>query len=258
MKIENVLGDNIGFIELVDSMGSDLTIVDSARVSFGKRSDWKYNDEVQWNEDKSDYTIKVGVSRELKKKDKILVDYLAENKHWSPFRHIQMQFHVKAPEIVARQFFRHLIGCEYTSKEGYKDTPWNECSQRYAEWKDEFYVPSTFRVQSKDNKQASEGELTMQTAETAEVIYKNTIKNAYNTYNELISLGVCKEQARGVLPVSFYTEWYITMSLQAVINFISLRDHDHAQQEIRAYAVAMKELAMSVAPEGVDALVRHM
>lgn len=230
MKKENILGDNIGFIELVDSMGNDKTIVNAARTSFGKEKET------------------------LDKRDIQLIKYLAENHHDSPFRHIQLQFKVKAPEIVARQFFRHLVGMEYTV--GTKDTPWNEQSQRYLEWKDEFYTPKIFRTQSTDNKQASEGALDNQY--DALELYVEGVQNSYIIYRKLLEMGVCKEQARGVLPVSFYTQWIVTMSLQAVANFIKLRNHPHAQFEIRQYAKAMKELAMTVAPEGVEALVENM
>lgn len=255
MKKQNILGDEIGFIELVDHLGSDLTIVNSARVSFSKRSDWEYETKEEYDPSSRtfcSYKVPIG----LKEKDKKLINYLAKNYHHSPFRHVQLQFHVKAPEIVARQFFRHLVGCEYTSKEGYNSIPWNEASQRYSEWKNEFYIPQEFRAQSKDNKQASAGLVADQ--KTCMDYYTSAIEVAYGYYEDLIAQGVAKEQARGVLPVSFYTEWFVTMSLQATANFIMLRDHDHAQWEIRQYAKAMKELAMTVAPEGVAALVENM
>ena len=219
MHLNNILNDNIGFISLVDSMGNDLTVVNSARVSFGKRK------------------------TELDNNDEKLIAYLAKNKHWSPFRHVSFQFHIKAPELVGRQFFKHLVGCEYT----FKDTAWNEISGRYVVYENEFYIPKILRQQSASNKQAS----TNTPVDNSDILldtYSNTIDLCYEKYQELVNAGVCKEQARGLLPVSFYTEWYWTASLQAVINFINLRDHDHAQWEIRQYAIAMKQLIENVAP----------
>src|ERR1044072_3599697 len=130
MKVDNVLGDNIGSIELVDHMGSDLTVVNSARVSFGKRK------------------------TQLDESDTKLINFLAKHKHWSPFRHVQFQFHIKAPEIVGRQMYKHIIGADYA----FKDHAWNEISGRYVEYDDEFYIPSMYRKQSDSNKQASIGE----------------------------------------------------------------------------------------------------
>lgn len=230
MRVEknNVLDDNIGFIHLNDSMGNDLTIVNSARVSFQKRKDL------------------------MSKSDIGLVQYLAEHKHWSPFRHVMLQFHVKAPEIVGRQWYKHVIGSDYT----FKDHAWNEVSGRYVVYDDEFYCPIKFRKQSKDNKQASIDE-EVECVTFANETYCRALDQAYVAYKQLIERGVSKEQARGVLPVSFYTEWYWTASLQAVMNFIQLRDHDHAQWEIRQYAKVMKELVLPVAPIGVGALLEN-
>jgi len=227
--MKNVLGDEIGFIDLVDSMGNDLTVINSARVSFGKRK------------------------KELSKGDIKLINFLAKNKHWSPFRHVQLQFHVKAPEIVGRQFYKHVIGSDYT----FKDHAWNEISGRYVIYGDEFYVPVKFRKQSEDNKQASTDQ-EVDEPFTCRRLYEDTINIAYLRYKTLIDLGVCKEQARGVLPVSFYTEWYWSASLQAVMNFIKLRDDDHAQWEIRQYSIAMKEIVLKVAPCSVSALLENL
>ena len=229
MKKDNVLGDNIGFIELVDSMGSDLTVVNSARVSFGKRK------------------------QVIEEEDSKLINYLSKHKHWSPFRHVQLQFHIKAPEIVGRQFYKHIVGSDYT----FKDHAWNEISGRYLVYDDEFYEPTKYRKQSKNNKQASTDE-EVDHALAASTTYETALTHAYSCYKTLIELGVSKEQARGVLPVSFYTEWHWTASLQAVINLIKLRDDSHAQWEIRQYALAMKDMAMSVAPVSVRSLLENM
>ena len=123
-----------GFIEVVDTLGNDLTVVNSARVSFGKRKE-------TWT-----------------KSDERLVRYLSKYKHYSPFRHLQVQFHVKAPEFVMRQWYKHVVGIETTSNSSTKDHAWNEISGRYVEVED-FYTPEVWRKQSEDNKQASEGVL---------------------------------------------------------------------------------------------------
>ena len=229
MIVENILNDNIGFMELVTSMGSDLTVANSARVSFGKRKDI------------------------LDDGDRKLIAFLAKNKHWSPFRHVMLQFHVKAPEIVGRQFYKHVIGSDYT----FKDHAWNEISGRYVVYSDEFYKPAKFRKQSTNNKQASIDE-EVDNPNRTKFLYEQILGDAYKNYKDLVDLGVSKEQARGVLPVSFYTEWYWTASLQAVMNFVKLRDDDHAQWEIRQYALAMKQMALAVAPFSVQALLENM
>lgn len=211
-----------GFIEVVDYLGSDLTVVNSARVSFGKRKT-KYSDG-----------------------DRILVKFLAENKHWSPFRHLIVQFHLKSPEFVMRQWYKHVVGIETTSSYPTKDHAWNEISGRYVPVSD-FYEPSNWRRQSEDNKQASEGSIENQN-EAAEV-FKDTMKILEANYEKLLSLGVAKEQARIMLPLNQYTEIYWTASFQAIMNFIELRDEPSAQWEIRQYAIAMKEMMAEIYPE---------
>ena len=211
-----------GFIEVVDRLGSDLTVVNSARVSFGKRKD-KFDD-----------------------KDKGLVRYLAENKHYSPFRHIVVQFHVKAPEFVMRQWYKHVVGIETSSSYPTKDHAWNEISTRYVPISD-FYVPSKWRLQSADNKQASDGYLENQS--DAEAVFKDTMASILKGYERLLELGVAKEEARVILPLNFYTEVYWTASFQAIMNFIDLRDAEHAQWEIRQYAIAMKDFMLELFPE---------
>lgn len=211
-----------GFIELIDHLGSDLTVANSARVSFGKRK-IKYDD-----------------------KDRILVKFLAENKHYSPFRHLIVQFHLKAPEFVMRQWYKHVVGIETTSSYPTKDHAWNEISGRYVPVND-FYTPEKWRKQSEDNKQASEGYIENQ--EEAKNIFDDTMNHLLVSYNKLLSLGIAKEQARIFLPLNQYTEIYWTASFQAVMNFIELRDDSHAQWEIREYALAMKEIMAELYPE---------
>ena len=213
-----------GHIRIEGVMGDDLTVVNSARVSFGKRKE-------VWDE-----------------KDAKLVRYLAKNKHFSPFRHLQIQLNIKAPEFVMRQLFRHVVGIEATSNYPTKDTPWNEISGRYVPVK-EYYYPEVWRKQSQDNKQASEGKLDYDGQETASSLYRTGINETKRIYEELVNLGVAKEQARSILPLSQYTQVWWTASFQSIMNFIDLRDEKTAQWEIQQYAKVLKEIMLEVFPE---------
>ena len=213
-----------GFIEVVDSLGSDLTVVNSARVSFGKRKK-KFDDS-----------------------DRRLVRYLAKYKHYSPFRHLQVQFHLKAPEFVMRQWYKHVVGIETTSNSSAKDHAWNEISGRYVPV-EEFYVPSVWRKQSEDNKQASEGELDDLQQKRMNMTYNVFMNNVEMAYETMINAGVAKEQARVLLPLSQYTEVYWTASFQAIMNFIELRNEGTAQWEIQEYAKALLELMNDTFPK---------
>ena len=216
-----------GFIEVVDSLGSDLTVVNSARVSFGKRKK-KFDDS-----------------------DRRLVRYLAKYKHYSPFRHLQVQFHLKAPEFVMRQWYKHVVGIETTSNSSAKDHAWNEISGRYVPV-EEFYVPSVWRKQSEDNKQASEGVLDDLQQKRMNMTYQVFLNQMEMAYDTMINAGMAKEQARIVLPLSQYTEVYWTASFQAIMNFIELRDEKTSQIEIQEYAKAMKELMFDVFPKTTE------
>lgn len=211
-----------GFIEVIDKLGTDLTVVNSARVSFGKRKE-KFDDN-----------------------DRKLVKFLAKNKHWSPFRHLMVQFHVKAPEFVMRQWYKHVVGIETTSNSSAKDHAWNELSGRYVPVTD-FYVPSNWRKQSSDNKQASLGSIEDQNS--AIDVFDSAMNNILESYQKLLDLGVAKEQARILLPLNQYTEVYWTASFQAIMNFIDLRDESTAQWEIQQYAIAIKEMMLEIYPE---------
>ena len=217
---QNVLDK--GFVEVIDSLGSDLTVVNSARVSFGKRKE-KFTDG-----------------------DRKLVRYLAKYKHFSPFRHIQVQFHIKAPEFVMRQWYKHVVGIETTSNSSTKDHAWNEISGRYVPVED-FYTPEIFRQQSEDNKQATEGAVEDQ--ETAKHHWDVAMFHAKEQYDKLLKMGVGKEQARGILPLNQYTEVYWTASFQAIMNFIELRYEKTSQWEIQEYAKVVKELCLTSFPK---------
>jgi len=210
-----------GFIEVVDSLGNDLTVVNSARVSFGKRKE-------KWD-----------------KSDERLVRYLAKHKHYSPFRHLQIQFHIKAPEFVMRQWYKHVVGIETTSNSSTKDHAWNEISGRYVEY-DEFYEPTEFRKQSEDNKQASDGLIELQS--NTRLLWESTQQNCISAYKEMLRRGMAKEQARTILPLTLYTEVYWTASFQAVMNFIELRNEKTSQIEIQEYAKVLLDLMFEVYP----------
>ena len=213
-----------GFIEVVDSLGNDLTVVNSARVSFGKRKE-------KWD-----------------KSDERLVRYLAKHKHYSPFRHLQVQFHIKAPEFVMRQWYKHVVGIETTSNSSAKDHAWNEISGRYVEVED-FYYPSVWRKQSDDNKQASEGVLDDLQQKRMNDTYNELMRQVEMAYDRMIDVGVAKEQARIVLPLNQYTEVYWTASFQAVMNFIELRNEKTSQIEIQEYAKVLLEQMKEVFPK---------
>ena len=226
-KIENILGDRIGYIELVDSMGSDLTIVNSARVSFDKQKE------------------------ALDAKDEKLIKYLIEHQHFSPLRGVVFQFKAKVPIYIARQWWKHAIASSYVDSQN----QWNEKSFRFVDIKDfECYVPLTFRQQSKSNKQCSDGELNELVSAEAKHRYELANYESFKHYRYLIDkLGVSREQARGVLPTSIYTLFIWTTSLQAVLNFISLRKGEGAQNEIALYAEAIASLIQPIVPTAYKA-----
>ena len=217
---------NKGFVEVIDSLGSDLTVVNSARVSFGKRKEI------------------------YDKSDRALVRYLAKHKHFSPFRHMVVQFHLKAPEFVMRQWYKHVVGIETTSSYPTKDHAWNEISGRYTPVSD-YYIPEVWRKQSEDNKQASEGELDKLQQKRMSHLYERYLFEVERVYDTMVDAGMAKEQARVVLPLSQYTEVYWTASFQAIMNFIELRDETTAQWEIQQYAKCLKEMMYEIYPETV-------
>ena len=216
-----------GYIELVDTLGDDLTPVNAARVSFGGRSD------------------------EFTNKDKRLSRFLIKHKHFSPFRHQHIMVIVKAPEFVLRQWYKHVVGIETTSSSVTKDHAWNEISGRYIPVQ-EYYHPNVWRKQSEDNKQASEGVLDDLQQKRMNDTYNEFMRQVRMTYERMIEAGMAKEQARIVLPLNQYTEVYWTASFQAIMNFIELRDEKTSQIEIQEYAKAMKELMFDVFPKTTE------
>ena len=188
------------FVKLIDSMGTDLSVVNAARVSFGKRKE------------------------EFTEGDKFLIKYLAEHGHWSPFAHCSAQFHIKAPVFVARQLVKHQVGLS-----------WNEISRRYVDTEVEFYEVDKWRGRSKDKKQGSEG--TLEDKHGICQWSKTKIENAaLESYKGLLEQGVAPEQARMILPQSMMTEWYWSGTLYAFARVCNLRCASDAQYETRIVA----------------------
>jgi thymidylate synthase (FAD) len=227
MGYKDPLNDGKSRIELIDSMGNDLSIVNDARASFEKSSDL------------------------LNDKDIKLINYLIKHQHTSPFRGVVFKFKVKAPLYVCRQWWKHVIASNHNDEQ----LGWNEKSLRYVAIADhdEFYIPQIFRKQSKNNKQATIGSLEDELNSQAIAIYQEQCENSYQAYTKLLELGVGREQARGVLVPSVYTSWVWTVSLQALLNFIGLRMGSGAQSEIGAYAQAIVELIQPIVPVSMEA-----
>jgi len=221
---EKVL-DN-GHVQLVSYMGTDLTVVNAARVSFSNESNFE---------------IDHGGMPCLSTKDEKLIKYLAKHNHWTPFAHPQITLRIKAPISIRTQFFKH--------KQGFVE---NEVSRRYVDEVPEFYYPKFRHRPSGNAKQGSDGwlECIDGGGETSGGFathplyesYKSTIKSALSTYQELIASNVAPEQARFALPQGMYTEWFWTGSLAAYARFYKQRIDDHAQWEIQQYAEAVGKI----------------
>jgi len=203
-----------GFVRCLDVFGDELTIVNAARVSFGKQKS------------------------EFQESDERLIAYLIRHQHFSPFRHVFFRFHIRAPEAVMRQWYKHVVGCEWGLSTNQLHG-WNEISGRYVRI-DDFFVPTEWRMQSKDKKQGSCGVVNDQTA--CAKVYADALDGVTRAYETLLEMGVATEQARLILPLSFYSETIWTASLQAVLHFIALRDEEHAQKEIRDYAKVIHDI----------------
>lgn len=201
-------------VDLVDYMGVDKSIVDAARVSYGKNS-------VVFDEER----------------DRKLIRYLLVNNHTSPFEHVTFTFYVKTPIAIARQIMRH------------RTWSFNEISMRYTEAKDEFFMPKEWRGQSTDNKQMSAGPLAHDTQHFIDAIYEPAIEYCYEAYDALVKGGVSRELARMVLPVSLMTEFYGTVNLHNLMHFLELRLHPHAQPEVQDVARQMEKHMERIVPE---------
>ena len=210
-------------VTYVNHMGDDLSVVNAARVSFGKKSDYMMR-------------IHNGEAKVLQHKDDRLIKYLAKHNHKSPFNHTFTTFHVKAPVFVARQLVKH----EYM--------PWNEISRRYVDNKPEFYQPEEWRGRSADKKQGSDGTV----KSNANVPYFND--TMLGVYTQLLDEGVAPEQARMVLPQSMMTEWYWSGTLYAFAKMCGLRLKEDTQAETRVVAEKIEDVMAKLYPVSWEAL----
>jgi len=212
-----------GFIRIVDLMGTDDSVVQAARISYGKGT-------------------------KTVQDDRNLIRYLMRNRHTTPFEMCSIKVHVKAPIFVVRQWFRH------------RTAKINEYSARYSEMKDEFYYPSIemLQKQSLSNKQCSSG--TFSQAEYDEIIasMKELCELSYSKYKDLLTRGVARETARGILPVNIYTEFYWKMDAHNFMHFLKLRCEEYSQQEIRAYAVTLREIFSQWMPITYEAFMDYI
>lgn len=220
MALHTVLPEGCS-IEYIDHYGDDLRIANIARVSMQK---WK---------------------EAFDTKDEGLLNYLAENEHDSPMRHCVATFRFNMPIFVERQWFKHRLGIENNSE-----------SFRYCQADDQFFIPPSFRQGSKSIKQGSldkpiENEL------LARLLLEESYKVAFDTYNQLLELGVCREQARMVLPLSMFTSFVATIGIQAAFHIYKLRFHKHAQREIQPFAYQLGQHYSRLYPVTWKALIEH-
>jgi len=224
-----IYDDGIGRVELVDHMGDQKKIVNSARVSFGKDNNAPLDD-----------------------RDKKLIKYLIEHKHTSVLEHNMVTFKFVVPLYVRSQHHRH------------RTWSYNEISRRYTAENLQFYEPKQFRTQHKNNRQASNNDEQIDPivwvpegtdvlgVKASEMIMMHHV-NSVNLYNNLMEKGVCREQARGVLPQNLYTEYYGTCSLSNLLKFIDLRTHEGAQWEIQVLANACLQFVEGLWPDVINA-----
>jgi len=220
MSVSEVKVLDYGHVRLVDSMGSDLSIVRSARVS--------YNAAWRTGEDEG--------------KDAKLIQYLIKNRHTTPFESVTFTFDVKAPIFVFRQWHRH------------RTWAYNEMSARYTELPEEFYIPEAKEIttQSTSNKQMRTTEIHPQ-GDFMRQLMREANEKSFVTYRQLLELGCPRELARSVLPVATYSQMFGTVNLHNLFHFLGLRTHAHAQWEIRAYALAILDLIRPICPIAVSA-----
>ena len=223
MKADNTVIGKVGqmIVTLIDHMGSELSVVNAARVSFAKVHE-------AFDENK----------------DTKLINYLAKHDHWSPFGHGSLQFHISAPVFVARQLVKHQVGLV-----------WNEVSRRYVDDEPRFYEPAYWRGVADNKKQGSSDEdININPRNDMVDDYKKVLSTAKWTYEELLRKGVCPEQARMVLPQSMMTEWYWSGTLYAFARVCNLRCKDDAQRETQMVANLIDGDAREIFPVSWRAL----
>ena len=215
-------------VEYIQHTGSDLAVVNAARVSFDKESAWEKNGKFG------------GTDNDLSEKDEKLIRYLANHKHFSPFNHSFITLRVKAPVFVARQLVKH------------KFMPWNEVSRRYVDDEPEFYFPDIWRAKAENVKQgSSEQEVDV----NPKFMTYASVGESLKEYHRMLSLGVCAEQARMILPQNMMTSWWWSGTLGAYCDMLKLRLDPHTQKESRIVAEKVKEIIEPLFPVSVPALL---
>ena len=215
-------------VDYIQHTGSDLAVVNAARVSFDKESSWEKNGKFG------------GTDNDLSEKDEKLIRYLANHKHFSPFNHSFITLRVKAPVFVARQLVKH------------KFMPWNEVSRRYVDDEPEFYFPDVWRAKAENVKQgSSEQEVDV----NPKFMTYASVGESLKEYNRMLSLGVCAEQARMILPQNMMTSWWWSGTLGAYCDMLKLRLDPHTQKESRIVAEKVKEIIEPLFPVSVPALL---
>ncbi len=207
-----------GFVRMVEMMGSDAAVVRAARVSYGEGT-------------------------KTVREDAALIDYLMRHRHTSPFEMVEFTFHIRAPIFVARQWFRH------------RTASYNEISGRYSVLEERFYRPAAWRRQDTVNRQGSKGG---HKDPEADRLLEEAYRKAYGTYQELLKRGVAREEARIVLPLGLYTEFYFKQDLHNLFHFLKLRLDPHAQFEIREYARAIAKIVRAKVPLSWAAFEEHV
>ena len=210
-----------GFVRLVDQMGDDSRVVQAARVSYG-------------------------AGTKTQREDAALIDYLMRHQHTSPFEMVEFLFHVKTPIFVARQWFRHRTASV------------NEVSGRYSVMEEQMYMPTGLRAQSQSNRQRGEGNLAPGDEDAGKGEIEMAYKESYEHYQDLIARGVAREQARLVLPLGIYTEFYWKQDLHNLFHFLKLRLAQEAQEEIRVYAEAIAQIVSERVPVCWQAFNEHI
>ncbi len=213
-----------GFVRLVDYMGGDQRIVQSARVSYGKGT-------------------------KSVRQDRGLINYLLKHEHTSPFEQVVLTFHCKMPIFVARQWVRH------------RTARLNEISGRYSVMEKEFYLPpkEQIRLQNKDNRQGrSDEDIPEELQQKVLDILTKSNQSSYDNYNTMLEKDIARELARIDLPLSLYTQWYWQIDLHNLFHFLKLRLDYHAQWEIQEYGKVMAKMAKAVAPMAYEAFDKHV
>lgn len=238
-------------VDLLDCMGSDMSVVNAARVSFASESHWEYEKSPVTDKETGE-EIGTVLRHKLSERDSKLINYLARNGHTSPFNHAFLSFRVKAPIFVARQMVKH------------KFLPWNEISRRYVDDEPEFYIPE-FRKRAENVKQgSSEEKLHVVQYDDGdgvinylppEVFTEQHSENCLELYKQSLDNGMCPEQARIFLPLNTMTEWVWSGSLGAFLDMLKLRLDPHTQQESREVAMEIANHVASLFPVSYNARI---